>query len=134
MKWHSNYVGLPFKLDGRSRSGVDCYGLVYLVYREVLGIELNPFTGIFVDDTPQTLLHVAKVMSEDRVNWETASVPKEFDMVQLRTGRHAFHVGIALDSKTILHVEEGIDSVVESLKSPLWVNRIEWIYRHPCLT
>ncbi len=131
--WANNYVGLPFKADGRTREGVDCYGLVCLVYKELHNIDLNPFTGIFVEQTPEKMIEIARIMNKDRDNWLRGDKPQTFDMVQLRTGRHAFHVGIMVDGKRMLHVEEGIDSVIESIRSPLWANRIEWIYRHPCL-
>lgn len=129
-KWSNGYVGLPFKYDGRDRSGVDCYGLVCLIYKEQLNIELNPFSGVFVDHTPGTLLKVADIMRKDRENWKTGKDVKEFDMIQLRTGRHAFHVGVAIDNKTMIHIEAGIDCVIEKLTSAMWKDRIEWIYRH----
>lgn len=131
--WPDSYVGLPFKLDGRDRSGVDCYGLVCLIYKEQFGIELNPFTGVFIDHTPETLLKVADIMRKDRDNWIKGELIRPFDMIQLRTGRHAFHVGVAIDSKTMIHIESGIDCVIEKLTSPMWKNRVEWIYRWPTL-
>jgi cell wall-associated NlpC family hydrolase len=129
--WPSRYVGLPFKLNGRDRSGVDCYGLVCLIYKEQLSIELNPFKNIFIDHTPETLLKVASIMKKDRDNWIKGDSIQPFDMIQLRTGRHAFHVGVAIDSKTMIHIEYGIDCVIEKLTSPMWKNRVEWIYRCP---
>lgn len=131
MNWHSSYIGLEFKLDGRDRSGIDCYGLVCLVYKEQHGIELNQFTGIFIDHTPKTILKIADVMTKDRDNWISANNIEEFDMVQLRTGRHAFHVGVAVNNTSFIHVEDGISCVLERFDSPLWKNRVEWIYRHP---
>lgn len=38
--WVQRYVGIPYRPCGRDHYGIDCYGLVCLVYREVLGIEL----------------------------------------------------------------------------------------------
>ena len=36
------YLGIPYKHLGRNREeGVDCYGIVLLYYKEVLGIELK---------------------------------------------------------------------------------------------
>lgn len=130
MSWVNSYVGLPFKRDGRDRNGVDCYGLICLVYKEQLGIELNPFSGIFVDQAPKTMLEVARIMNKDRDNWNNPASIGPFDMLQLRTGKHAFHVGLAVDKRKFIHVEEGIDAVLEDLNSPLWKNRVEWIYRH----
>lgn len=131
--WTDQYVGLPFLLNGRDRQGVDCYGLIHLVYKEIHGIDLLPYQ-IFKDKTPATFLEIEKAMQLERDNWKRAYTIKQFDMVQLRTGRHAFHVGLALGRGCLMmHVEEGINVVIESLNSPLWRHRIEWIYRHKCL-
>lgn len=132
--WTNKYVGLQFVRDGRDFDGVDCYGLICLIYEYELGILLNPFSGIYTNDLPKTMVEIAKTMNQDRDNWDSPSEIKEYDMIQLRTGRHAFHVGIALGNNKMLHVEEGCDAVIERLNSPLWKNRIEWIYRHKCLT
>lgn len=70
-------------------------------------------------------------MTKDRDNWISANNIEEFDMVQLRTGRHAFHVGVAVNNTSFIHVEDGISCVLERFDSPLWKNRVEWIYRHP---
>jgi cell wall-associated NlpC family hydrolase len=41
--WSRDYVGLPWKFAGRSSEGVDCWGLLWLVYREVLGIPIASY-------------------------------------------------------------------------------------------
>lgn len=112
-------------------NGVDCYGLVCLIYRQELGITLNSYDGIFVDQSALTMLKLAEEMNKERDNWLKGDTPQAFDMIQLRTGRHAFHVGIMIDDKWMMHIEDGIDSVIESIKSPIWANRIEWVYRCP---
>ena len=83
VNWWDSYVGLPFKRDGRDRTGIDCYVLIYLIYKEQLEIDLNPFSGIFVDQSPETMLKVAKLMNEDRENWDRPNNIREFDMLQL---------------------------------------------------
>lgn len=131
--WTDDYIGLPFKTNGRDHDGVDCYGLICLAYKEIHNIVLPSFDNVFVDEDPKTLLEVARVMNRERDNWERANTLREFDMVQLRTGKHAFHVGLSIGRGKMIHVEKGIDAVIENLNSPIWRNRIEWIYRHKCL-
>ena len=38
--WANKYVGLPWAWKGRTSEGVDCYGLLRLVYRDERGIAL----------------------------------------------------------------------------------------------
>ena len=42
----SKYINLPYKNLGRSFDGVDCYGLIWLIYKGELGIELPDFTEL----------------------------------------------------------------------------------------
>ena len=46
--WAANYVGLPFKDGGRTREGLDCYGLVVAIYRDVFAIDLPAYEGSYV--------------------------------------------------------------------------------------
>ena len=123
-------MGAKFAPNGRDYQSIDCFGIIYLCYRDVLGIELKEYRDIFTENNPQMLLRVAEVMKDARSEWETASQIREFDMINIRTGRHAFHVGLALNDKQMLHADDICGVVVEDLSNPLWKNRIDWIYRH----
>ncbi len=37
---HQEWKGIPYRLGGMSRRGIDCSALVYLIYRDHMGIEL----------------------------------------------------------------------------------------------
>jgi cell wall-associated NlpC family hydrolase len=125
LNWSDKYINIPFKCDGRDRSGCDCYGLVCLVYRERLGIELPDYNGVFTDQSIDTLKFVAKVMTVEREKWQRVTDPQEYDMVMLRTGKFTWHVGIVIDNRRMLHITSGIDSCVEEHTGRYWGNRVE---------
>ena len=56
--WTDDYIEIPFLPDGRDRNGCDCWGLVCLVYREKLGIELPEYKGVFEAQTIAQLKNV----------------------------------------------------------------------------
>ena len=43
------YVGISYNVNGRDMQSVDCYGLVYLIYKNELGIDLTSFAEDDID-------------------------------------------------------------------------------------
>jgi cell wall-associated NlpC family hydrolase len=131
MYWTDNYIEIPFKCDGEMReTGVDCWKLVCLIYRERLGIILPTFTGIFLDHSPETLKEVSRTMKEEKQKWIKVEKPAIYDVVLLRTGIMSNHVGLVLDSRRMIHIMDGIDSCIEEYTGLQWKNRIEGFYRY----
>jgi len=132
LMWTDEYIGLKFQIDGRSREGVDCWGLVCVIYKEKLGIELPLIQGVFVDTTISCLVKVAKAMGEERLKWHKVDKPQLYDVVMLRTGEYSWHVGLFIGKHQMIHVMSGIDSAIEDLNGVQWKNRIEGYYRYVC--
>ena len=101
--WHVPYLGLRYLLGGRTRAGLDCWGLVCLVYREQRGIELPVFDGKAVEFDTEFV----------RVNYG-----KEFDIAFFDGFPARSHCGIVLEpNRWVLHatMKEGVTcSTVES--------------------
>ena len=48
--WAARYIGIPFRDRGRTREqGLDCWGLVRLVYEETFNVSLPSFTSCYED-------------------------------------------------------------------------------------
>lgn len=129
MPWTDDFTGIPFLINGRTRAGVDCYGLIVLVYRERLGIELPGFTDVACDDSPASLRRVARAYAERRETWQRIEEPRPLDVILLRTGKFIWHAGLVIDRRRMLHTMHGIDSSIEDFTAPLWRHRVEE-FRH----
>ena len=127
--WTDDYIGLPFKPDGRDRDGCDCYGLVCIVYKDRFNIDLPPISGVYCDNNPTTLIRVAKAMAAERERWQKVEAPQPFDVIMLRTGAYTWHIGLVVDSRRFLHVQRGTESIVDDYTGIEWRDRIDGFYR-----
>ncbi|WP_238121955.1 MULTISPECIES: NlpC/P60 family protein [unclassified Xanthobacter] len=124
--WSAPYLGLPFRLGGRDRGGVDCYGLVVLAYTEVLGVSLPSFTGHYTDlARPRDILAALDV---GRVLWRRVERPRAWD-VALFDAPCGCHVGLMVDAWRMLHVAQHHDSRIERVDAPAWRARGQGVYR-----
>lgn len=140
ISWASDYVGLPFKDGGRDRNGVDCWGLVRLVYAERLSINLPDFPEIRANDWRKVARAIADAVDTDEWLPVINGAEKDYDVVVMRghsDGARALsirsHVGIVAPGACLLHVEDGTDVVVPKLNSVTVKDRIVGIYRYHVL-
>lgn len=112
--WHHAYIGIPFLDGGRTVAGADCWGLVRLIYRRELSVDL-PSYG---DTSAADLIRVARTMATDKDGEAWQSVEpgelKPFDVVVMRfIGRSLIgHVGLAIDRVNVLHIERATSAVI----------------------
>jgi len=130
--WTSLYVGVPWRDRGRDRDGLDCWGLVRLVYGERFGIALPDLGGSYgaSEDAPS----VSRVLGEEAApagSWtRREGSPEEVgDVGVFRIRGLPAHVGIAVSDRKILHVVRGANSVVEEFDGPLWGPRVDGWFR-----
>lgn len=117
-------IGLPFRPHGRDSRGLDCWGLVYEGYRQVLGRHIDDYGGEYT-----TLKDIERLKGifarECGTTWQKIERPEPMDVaVIFRRGR-AIHAGLYLGGGRILHVEHGIDVAVQ----PVSAFRIEGFYQ-----
>jgi sulfur carrier protein ThiS len=124
---YNKYIGLPYESNGRTESGVDCWGLACLFYRDELGIELPSYSELYsTASDPQ----VVQAINANRDNWlqTTEAVPGDLCLFNIY-GEPA-HVGVYVGDNHFLHAREGRDSVIESLSSSQWSKRFQGFYTH----
>lgn len=130
--WLREFVGIPRVVAGRSRAGVDCYGILWLVYRDVLGIEVASYANETLDAKERA--EVADLIAGGRVisPWRQVEIgtEREFDMVVFRRGGIESHIGVVVEPGRMLHVVDENGSYVETYASGRWNARLISAHRH----
>ncbi len=127
--WNA-YLGLPHRSLGRTAEGVDCYGLVRLVYAQELGINLPTFTGDYVSDGEHDQIHRLLRAAKGSGIWREVSDPAPFDVLLFRIGAFDTHLAVAVDASLMLHVFQRERSVIVRRSDPMWQRRYQAAYRH----
>jgi cell wall-associated NlpC family hydrolase len=115
------YLGTPFKHQGRSIRGIDCGGLLVLACKDI-GIELDDIGGY--SRMPDGITMKAEF---DRQLVRVAEA-QAGDVYIMAFFKHPQHVAIVTDIG-IIHAFEGVDKVVEHNLDARWKSRIKGIYR-----
>jgi len=128
--WAGYYIGLPFLDHGRDRAGVDCWGLVRLVMAEQFGIALPSFVYEYQRTTQ--VEKISALIERESPKWKQIEIGAEAcgDVAVLRVRGKPMHVGIVLGDQQMLHIELGINSVIERYVGPRWADRIHGFYRY----
>lgn len=119
---------IPFKEKGRDYNGVDCWGIAYLIYRDILGIELPTYTEQYRNTMDRK--EIANLWgTTDYEGWEKVNIPEPYDLVQIRMLGVPMHVGIYIGNNKFLHCLENIGTTIGRINSSEWRDRIVGYYR-----
>lgn len=121
-------IKVPFRIGGRDYSGWDCWGLVHVAYRDVLGIDIGDYSADY--NAEVTYRELAAMIEREQPAWvQVVGKPREGDVSLYRVGRHNTHVGVIV-AKRLLHCEGGVNTVLEDLSTPVWARRHVNFFRH----
>jgi cell wall-associated NlpC family hydrolase len=131
--WARGYAGIPYRDGGRDRTGCDCWGLIRLVYAEVLGAALPDYTYATAEDRAEVL---GLIDGDRRRLWrevpQAEAVAGDVALLRYADGTPG-HMGVMVDAKTMLHVHRGIDATVTPLRrrylGVVWQERMEAVGR-----
>lgn len=125
------FVGIPYRDHGRGFDGCDCWGLVRLVLRDLKGVDLPGFAESY--QTAADAKAVADLIAGQMEPWDALPPGSEQpgDVVLMRRGAAACHVGVVIGGGRMLHVAaDAVASRVESYRSGLRRHRVVGFYRH----
>lgn len=128
MTWWNKYVGTKFKDKGRSPDGVDCWGLVCLIYKNEFGIDLPHYTECYESTNDKEILSEL-IANESDSKWVAVKNPKEGDVLVLKIDGMPFHVGIFIHDGAFIHCERGANTSIAKLNGFRWRGKIKGIYR-----
>lgn len=129
MSQFDRFVGLLWIDQGRDLAGVDCYGLVWLAFRELRGIEIASLCDRYVTGADRR--DIAGLIDGELDRWAEIAPGHEapFDVVLVRDGRFVSHVGLVTQPGMMLHVARGGTSVIERYRTGQFQHRIAGFYR-----
>lgn len=123
------FVGIPYLDRGRSIVGCDCWGLLWLVYRELRGVELPSYSERYVTGADRG--EMARLIAGELDDWQEIPATEEqrFDGVLMREGSFPRHIGVVVAPGQMLHVERGQTSRIERYRSGMLAPRVVGFYR-----
>ena len=126
--WQNKYIGIPFEDRGRTINGVDCWGLVRLIYKNEFNITLPSFAEDYSNTDETNKLE--ELISIHKEGWTQTTAPKSGAVVLFKLLGSESHVGVVVNERQFIHVSEGSTSVIESFDSILWKKRIIGFYEY----
>jgi len=124
--WINDYIGIPYKIGGRDRSGCDCWGLACLILRERYGNDIDRYIYSDVEDGYEIIKREKKYY--EKIDGE----PIPGDLVLFKMMGKYFHIGVVVgepDERNMLHTLINHDSALDRYNGPKWASRIEGVYR-----
>ena len=129
LAWVERFIGIPYADKGRSRAGCDCWGLMALVYREYLGVELPSYEEQYLNSAERKEIAAIVAREAKSALWMPVIAPRELDILWFRRGRYDAHAALWLKKGLMLHMREEEASKVERFDVPEWESRVTGVYR-----
>lgn len=119
------YIGIPYEVNGRDMQSVDCWGLVHLIYKNELGINLPSFAEDGIDAN-----RTQELIAQYKEGWEPSDSIQAGDVVIFRILGVEAHIGLAIDSERFIHARLGYNSAIERFDSSKWKTRLVGSYKY----
>jgi cell wall-associated NlpC family hydrolase len=125
----TDFIGIPYQDKGRTFQAFDCWGCVYLFYKEMLRINIPALADDY--DSGLDGKAVAHCVAENQAHWIEVDTPEYGDVLVFNVLGWPAHVGVYLGDGDFLHAFKGADSCIERLDAITWNRRHARTYRWP---
>ena len=123
------YINIPYKHLGHSLDGADCWGLVWLIYKEEKNIELpeiftyQEFWYKEKEDKNPLLQNMSSYKNKKFLL--PSDVFNTFDVLMFFNSERTYvdHIGLVLDENRFLHTYRGTSSRIDRLQG-YWNSRL----------
>ncbi len=123
----TKYLGVPYKNRGRDTTGLDCWGLVICIYKDIFGIDLPDLENYEVDWSYKGKNYIMDRYTED---WVRVDMPQEMDIILIKNGKGICnHAGVMLGNKDFIQCSKGAGVTLCKITDKIWQNRIEGFFR-----
>ena len=100
-------IGLPYKIHGRDESGLDCFGLIWLIaFRNK-----TPIPDLWYKGFAPDLIRLSEQMNVEKIDSLQPGCVIEME----KEGR--LHLGYALDVKQMIHATHNEGVIVEDINT-----------------
>ena len=123
------YVGVPFKHQGRTIHGLDCVGLIIRIAHD-LGISDFDYLNYGRDPKPEVMRKYLRSLL-DRVG---IAKQEPGDILYMSFLKHPQHLAIYTSNDTIIHAAYIFKKVVEQRFDTYWKQRVTEVYRYRSIT
>jgi cell wall-associated NlpC family hydrolase len=121
------YLGVPYKHRGRTISGLDCYGLIISIYKD-LGIKLIDIEENYTEDW--TWAGKNYFIENAYKEWEAVIVPELFDVVGFNNSKGIMtHAGVMLDANRCIHTCKA-GTVITRINDFKQTHKLSGYFRH----
>lgn len=128
--WAAEYIGIPWLDRGRTRAGVDCWGLLWLVKGQQSGVWMPSYAEDYA--TAHDSEEIGALMrGEMHLRWKriAEAEAEPLDALMITEGGEPKHPGVIVARPYFLNVLAGTACALEDWTSSRW-NRRASFYRY----